>query len=55
MFTKLTALLGKQHSFCYQTHNPLQQRITELEAQNHDLQLQIKTLERALELVGKKG
>jgi hypothetical protein len=35
------------------TENPLQARIDELEAQNHDLQLQVKTLERALELVGK--
>lgn len=37
------------------TPNPLQQRVTELETQNHDLQLQVKTLERALELIGKKG
>ncbi len=33
--------------------NPLQARVTELEKQNSDLQLQIKTLERALQLIGK--
>ena len=34
--------------------NPLQARVTELEQQNHDLTMQVKTLEKALELVGRK-
>ena len=34
--------------------NPLQTRVTELEQQNHDLAMQVKTLEKALELVGRK-
>jgi len=34
--------------------NPLQARVTELEKQNSDLQLQIKTLEKAIELMGRK-
>lgn len=40
----------------YQAHitNPLQARVKELEQQNMELTLQVKTLEKALELVGKK-
>jgi transcriptional regulator with XRE-family HTH domain len=35
--------------------NPLQTRITELEKEKHDLELQVKTFEKALELLsGKK-
>ncbi len=36
------------------TQNPLQARIDELEKQKSDLELQVKTLEKALELVGRK-
>ncbi|MES2621180.1 MAG: helix-turn-helix domain-containing protein [Bacteroidota bacterium] len=36
------------------TDNILQPRITDLEKQVHDLELQVKTLKEALELVGKK-
>ena len=33
--------------------NPLQQRVTELEKQNHDLELQVKTLKEAIGLMGR--
>ncbi len=36
------------------TENPLQARISELEKQKSDLELQVKTLKEALELVGRK-
>lgn len=36
------------------TENPLQARINELEKQKSDLELQVKTLKEALELVGRK-
>jgi transcriptional regulator with XRE-family HTH domain len=36
------------------TENPLQARLTELEKQKSDLELQVKTLKEALELVGRK-
>lgn len=34
--------------------NPLQTRLTELEKQNHDLQMQVQTLEKAIALMGGK-
>lgn len=34
--------------------NPLQTRITELEKEKHDLELQVKTLKEAIELMGGK-
>ena len=34
--------------------NPLQARITELERQKSDLELQVKTLKEAIELMGRK-
>ncbi len=34
--------------------NPLQTRIAELEKQKSDLELQVKTLEKAIELMGRK-
>jgi predicted transcriptional regulator len=34
--------------------NPLQARITELEKQKSDLELQVKTLKEAIELMGRK-
>lgn len=34
--------------------HPLQTRLAELEQQNHELQLQVKTLQEALRLVGSK-
>jgi len=36
------------------SENNLQARVAELELQNRDLELQVKTLEKALELVGRK-
>jgi len=34
--------------------NPLQTHISELEKQKSDLELQLKTLEKAIELMGRK-
>ena len=36
------------------TDNPLQTRLTELEKQKADLELQVKTLKEAIELMGRK-
>ena len=36
------------------TENPLQAKIAELEKQKNDLELQVKTLKEAIELMGKK-
>lgn len=36
------------------TDNPLQTRITELEKDKHDLEMQVKTLKEAIELMGGK-
>jgi hypothetical protein len=36
------------------TENPLQARLTELEKQKSDLELQLKTLKEAIELMGRK-
>lgn len=49
-FADIAAQLGIADGF----ENPLQQRVTELEKQNHDLALQVKTLEKAIELMGRK-
>ena len=36
------------------TDNPMQARLTELEKQKADLELQLKTLKEAIELLGRK-
>lgn len=50
-FADMAVALGIADGF----ENPLQTRVTELEKQNSDLQLQIKTLEKAIELMGRRG
>lgn len=51
-FADLGAQLPEE--FTPVTENPLQARITELEKQKSDLELQVKTLKEALALVGGK-
>jgi DNA-binding MurR/RpiR family transcriptional regulator len=51
-FEEITAQLPAE--FTAVTENPLQARITELEKQKSDLELQVKTLEKAIELMGRK-
>ena len=48
-FADIAAALNIDNGF----ENPLQQRVTELEKQNHDLQLQIATLEKVIGLMGR--
>ncbi len=51
-FEEITAQLPPE--FTAVTENPLQKRIDELEKQKSDLELQVKTLEKVVELMGRK-